>query len=70
MMFMTGYAAVFWITAVIECRPARFIFDKSGIQGHCFPGYFIKGMKNTHAGEFSSFVLEVEEMLMDVVVEQ
>lgn len=48
MVFMTAYSVVFWVTAVIECRPARFIFDKSGT-GQCIPGNLIKQFANVHA---------------------
>ncbi|KAH8151457.1 uncharacterized protein LAJ45_04662 [Morchella importuna] len=48
MVFMTAYSVVFWVAAVIECRPARYIFDKSGT-GQCIPGNLVKQFANVHA---------------------
>lgn len=49
MIFMTSYTIVFWVGAVIECRPVSVIFDREGSQGQCLPPNLIKGMANAHA---------------------
>lgn len=50
MVFTTVSTAVFWIGAVVECRPMRGIYDKRGIlEGQCFPRNVIRGMANGYA---------------------
>lgn len=49
MVFMTSYTVVFWVGAVIECRPVSLIFDKGQVRdGQCLPQYVIVGMANGH----------------------
>lgn len=50
MIFTTVSTIVFWICAVIECRPMWSIYDERGIRdGQCLPPNVIRRMANGHA---------------------